>query len=653
MKKKYKMISVLLSVVLMISLTSSSAFAKKIKPPAPAIDLEVIAVFNDFNDDGYAGVGETITFDYTVANIGNVELTGVEVTGDISVTWIDPIVTTLAIAATGTGSATHTLTEADLVDETFVYNATAIGTGGLTEVSKTVSVVTQLDLLEIAELTLAITGEFVDEIADGSITAGDAISFDFSVTNTGTEDLTNIVLTDNGTFFADPGLTLTITDGILSPGEEITYLDAIYYLTLGDITNKSVTYSATVTALYDDGIATNQPEDSSVTDNDTYVYEINIVGGDAVQLLDAPYNNLSTPVVITDDIELFYTKQWLDADADGIFDGSERELFFNTKGALVPLPVTASFNETHPDEYLGQVDPPDDTPEYYTEYIIYGNETDGYYTADLINNVTRESIPDGLVDTTVPVLMIDWLHENGLWYPHASEFTPEALALVPQVAMPETLLDNLYWDTANVQTYKNAWQADWKRSDTLVNIDFVDWGNPLETTDPLVGYRFPVELYLYTKLPSDQLMTAYKMACLDYPSSADEVYGTNMTTFESYYATVLTNKFRVEVFDGDQFYEIGIEPAIGPSGKMNFASAGGGWIPQKPGTHRIYFYLNDPLISLSNAIINNDEHYVFSYGLMAEGLSSKKEGVAYINGQWATWIDVDVKLPNSNGGRKK
>jgi len=38
---------------------------------------------------------------------------------------------------------------------------------------------------------------------------------------------------------------------------------------------------------------------------------------------------------------------------------------------------------------------------------------------------------------------------------------------------------------------------------------------------------------------------------------------------------------------------------------------------------------------------------------MAEGLSSKKEGVAYINGQWATWIDVDVKLPNSNGGRKK
>jgi hypothetical protein len=31
------------------------------------------------------------------------------------------------------------------------------------------------------------------------------------------------------TFFADPGLTLTIADGVLSPGEEITYLDAIYY----------------------------------------------------------------------------------------------------------------------------------------------------------------------------------------------------------------------------------------------------------------------------------------------------------------------------------------------------------------------------------------------------------------------------------------
>ncbi len=153
MKKKYKMISVLLSIVLMISLTSSTAFAKKIKP-APAIDLVVSAVFNDVNVDGYAGVGDTITYTFVVSNIGNVELTGVEVTGDLAVIWSDPIVTTLAVAATDTGSATYTLTAEDLVDETFVYNATATGTGGLTDVSKTASVVTQLDLLDSQQFLL-------------------------------------------------------------------------------------------------------------------------------------------------------------------------------------------------------------------------------------------------------------------------------------------------------------------------------------------------------------------------------------------------------------------------------------------------------------------------------------------------------------------
>ncbi len=373
----------------------------------------------------------------------------------------------------------------------------------------------------------------------------------------------------------------------------------------------------------------------------------------ATQLLDAPYNNLSTPVVITDDIELFYTKQWIDVDVDGVFDGSELLLVNDAAtGDLIPLPVTESFLGVHPDTYLGQTDPPDGTLEYFVEYILYGNETDGYYTADLINNVTREVIPDGLVDTTEPILMTDWLPDNGPWYPQATEFNATALATVPLVSTPDSLLDNLYWDTENVINYQNAWQADWIRTNSRVEIDFVDWGNPLETTNPLVGYRFPVELYLYTKLPAEGLMTAYKMACLDYPSSADEVYGTNQNTFESYYATVLTNQFRVEVFDGDQFYPIEIEPAIGPSGKMNFASAGGGWIPKKAGIHRIYFYLNDPLITLESAIVNNDEHYVFAHGIMAETLSSNKQDVSYINGEYVTWIDVEVLNPNSNGGRK-
>lgn len=87
---------------------------------------------------------------------------------------------------------------------------------------------------------------------------------------------------------------------------------------------------------------------------------------------------------------------------------------------------------------------------------------------------------------------------------------------------------------------------------------------------------------------------------------------------------------------------------------MNFASADGGWIPKTAGPHRIYFYISDPLISLQTAIVNNDEHYVFDIGLMAETISTNKQDVSYVvGGAQYTWIDVNVVDPNSNGGRKR
>ena len=250
--------------------------------------------------------------------------------------------------------------------------------------------------------------------------------------------------------------------------------------------------------------------------------------------------------------------------------------------------------------------------------------------------------------------------ENGPWYPQAWSFTEAALGIVPLVNDPLTLLDNLVWNTDyllsqhDVDFYANAWQADWKRTEDVGAIDFVDWGNPLENTDPQVGYRFPIELYLYTKL--DEPMRAIKMACLEAPHSADELYGTDGTAFDSYYATVLTSQFRCEVWDMKRgtITQVNLEPAIGPSGKMNFASAIGGWIPKTAGPHRIYFYISDPLISLQNAIVNNDEHYVFDIGLMAETISTNKQDVSYVvGGAQYTWIEVNVVDPNSNGGRKK
>ncbi len=58
-----------------------------------------------------------------------------------------------------------------------------------------------------------------------------------------------------------------------------------------------------------------------------------------------------------------------------------------------------------------------------------------------------------------------------------------------------------------------------RETETVVNIDFIDWGNPLENINPIVGQRFPVEVALYEKLETP--MTAYKMACLEYPGTKD------------------------------------------------------------------------------------------------------------------------------------
>src|SRR5690606_32646686 len=96
--------------------------------------------------------------------------------------------------------------------------------------------------------------------------------------------------------------------------------------------------------------------------------------------------------------------------------------------------------------------------------------------------------------------------------------------------------------------------------------------------------------------------------------------------------------------------KLDIEPGIGPSGKMNFASAGGGWIPPMPGWHRVWLHTNDPLISFEGAIVNNDEHYIMSTGFMAEEISPNKLELTGIVGE-STFIDVLVVQPN--GGRKK
>jgi hypothetical protein len=82
---------------------------------------------------------------------------------------------------------------------------------------------------------------------------------------------------------------------------------------------------------------------------------------------------------------------------------------------------------------------------------------------------------------------------------------------------------------------------------------------------------------------------------------------------------------------------------------MNFASGGGGWIPQMTGWHRIWLHLNDPLVELTHAIVNNDEHYILSTGCKVQDLNQNKLALSGIVGD-STFIDVLVVRGGGGGG---
>jgi hypothetical protein len=336
--------------------------------------------------------------------------------------------------------------------------------------------------------------------------------------------------------------------------------------------------------------------------------------------------NLSFPIIATDILQMFYLQTWVDSDGDGVVDDSEWVLDYdldddgiNEMTDPTPIDVTEVIDVQYNGSYPGNDG---------AEHCTYTVGDDGCAV-----DLNEDGIIDDLDLTCEP--MLTWLQSMQPWYDQ-----------------PVTKIDadpNLIWNAEYVDA-ANSWQADWVETEAVVYVDFIDWGNPLENINPIVGQRFPVEVALFELLETP--MTAYSMACLEYPGTKVELFGTSDTsgsfTYGSYFATVLTNKFTAEVWNPDgTITSINISPGIGPSGKMNFASGGGGWIPTMPGRHRIWLHTNDPLISFSGAIVNNDEHYIMTTGCMAQTLNPNKLDLTGIVGN-STYIDVLVVRPSGN-----
>jgi hypothetical protein len=231
------------------------------------------------------------------------------------------------------------------------------------------------------------------------------------------------------------------------------------------------------------------------------------------------------------------------------------------------------------------------------------------------------------------------------------------------------------------KTEGNTWQADYLAGQ-MVEVSYVDWGDNIEAVNPKVGRPFRLEIQLYRQLnewPWDGTngMTGYVMAELEYPSSLDELQGTNTVTYEGNFATVVSNLWKLRIqycgsaIPDDLYWDVdtwvssssscddipisfAVENNVG--GKLIFGGSQGGWKPKNAGWYRITFY--SPVatdLSLVDAEVGN--YADFSVEPVVELLAAESdegdEGAAtpIVDGlNNISYVDVEAVASGGVGG---
>ena len=162
----------------------------------PSIALIKTGVFKDENEDGFAQVGETIDYTFTVTNTGNVTVSNITISDPLPGITLSGGSIDLDPGAfdDSTLTATYTLTQADIDNGGVSNQATATGDSptGTDDVSDTSDDnsntgddTTTTTFGQNPSIALIKTGVFKDENEDGFAQVGETIDYTFTVTNTG------------------------------------------------------------------------------------------------------------------------------------------------------------------------------------------------------------------------------------------------------------------------------------------------------------------------------------------------------------------------------------------------------------------------------------------------------------------------------------
>jgi uncharacterized repeat protein (TIGR01451 family) len=234
-----------------LSLAAQPKMALAKTAGAPTVNLGTSATAVD--------AGDTISYTFTLANMGNVSLSGVSVTDPL------PGLSTLS-APTGDGgtanvldageswtyTATLTLAQADIDAGQVQNQATAKATppigAAITDLSDNILPATNPALQRPTLVTLpqqkGITllksvSSITDVNGNGLLELGDTINYQFTVTNTGTVTLAPVTVSDSNA-------TVSGTIAALAPGTtDSTTITATHVVTAIDVTARKVTNQAT------------------------------------------------------------------------------------------------------------------------------------------------------------------------------------------------------------------------------------------------------------------------------------------------------------------------------------------------------------------------------------------------------------------------
>ncbi|MDN5923545.1 MAG: hypothetical protein L0H70_00940 [Xanthomonadales bacterium] len=192
-----------------------------------AVGVLAGAVYVDADSDQAFDVGESISFNYTVYNLGTTALSGLAVTYEIATGPVSGTATcpgtTLAAGASMVCTSSHTLTAAD-VNGVFLNNTASVaGTGGSQAVAGEDAILvtgSSANSPNIRMLKNPLLGQ--DNNGDGVPTPGDLVAYTFVVKNSGPVPMTDISIVEPDPSRLDPGSPITCsattTNGVAFAG---------------------------------------------------------------------------------------------------------------------------------------------------------------------------------------------------------------------------------------------------------------------------------------------------------------------------------------------------------------------------------------------------------------------------------------------------